>query len=237
MFEDSTFESAGRIHTRSRRWMIAAFTFNASILLACVLVPLIYLEALPPQTQTILITLPPAPHVPDQVAKPSKPAPQNTAAIPQDPYAAPRKIPPGIYIPKDPEPVAFVNPLEGVGVPGGFDGPDGPFEHRPAIRVVHQAPTGPVRISTMVQEGLVFQKTKPVYPPIAIAARVQGTVVLAATISKNGVIENLHVMGGPPLLQQAALNAVSTWRYRPYLLDGQPVEVETTVNVVFTLGR
>ena len=77
----------------------------------------------------------------------------------------------------------------------------------------------------------------PVYPPIARAARVSGTVRLAATISKTGSIENLHVTSGPPMLQQAALDAVSTWRYRPYLLDGQPVEVETTVNVIFTLGR
>jgi protein TonB len=61
--------------------------------------------------------------------------------------------------------------------------------------------------------------------------------MLAATISKTGTIENLRVLGGPVILQQAALNAVSTWLYRPYLLDGQPVEVETTVDVIFTLNR
>jgi protein TonB len=65
----------------------------------------------------------------------------------------------------------------------------------------------------------------------------QGTVVLAATISKNGTIENLRVTSGPEGLQQAAVDAVRTWRYRPYLLDGQPVEVETTINVIFTLDR
>jgi len=62
-------------------------------------------------------------------------------------------------------------------------------------------------------------------------------VILAASISKGGTIENLRVVSGPAMLQQSAVNAVSSWRYRPYLLDGQPVEVETTVNVVFTLGR
>jgi protein TonB len=61
--------------------------------------------------------------------------------------------------------------------------------------------------------------------------------MLAATISRTGTIENLRVISGPALLQQAALSAVSAWLYRPYLLDGQPVEVETTVNVSFTLGR
>jgi protein TonB len=94
-----------------------------------------------------------------------------------------------------------------------------------------------MRISTLVEEGLLIHKTRPVYPRIAIAAHTQGTVVLAATISKAGNIENLRVLSGPPMLQQSALDAVSTWRYRPYLLDGQPVEVETTVNVIFTFDR
>ena len=64
----------------------------------------------------------------------------------------------------------------------------------------------------------------------------QGIVVLSATISRSGTIENLHVLSGPPLLTSAAEEAVRTWRYRPYLLNGEPVEVETTVNVVFNLG-
>jgi protein TonB len=61
-------------------------------------------------------------------------------------------------------------------------------------------------------------------------------VVLQATISKTGAIEGLHVVSGPAMLQGAAVDAVRTWRYRPYLLSGEPVEVETTVNVIFTLG-
>jgi protein TonB len=77
----------------------------------------------------------------------------------------------------------------------------------------------------------------PVYPPIALAARIEGTVRLAATISRTGSIENLRVASGPAMLHQAALNAVQSWRYRPYILDGQPVEVETTVDVIFTLSR
>jgi len=84
--------------------------------------------------------------------------------------------------------------------------------------------------------GNLLQKTIPQYPAIAKAARIQGTVVLQATISKGGGIENLRVVSGPPMLQQAALDAVRSWRYKPYLLNGDPVEVETTVNVVFNLG-
>jgi protein TonB len=93
-----------------------------------------------------------------------------------------------------------------------------------------------VTISAGVMQGMVLLKTQPVYPPIAKAARVQGTVVLQATISKTGSIENLHVVSGPAMLQQAALDAVKSWRYKPYLLNNDPVEVDTTVNVIFTLG-
>jgi protein TonB len=93
-----------------------------------------------------------------------------------------------------------------------------------------------VNISAGVMQGMLLQKTVPVYPPIAKAARVSGTVVLQATISKTGSIENLRIISGPAMLQQAALDAVRSWRYRPYLLNNDPVEVETTVNVIFTLG-
>jgi protein TonB len=77
---------------------------------------------------------------------------------------------------------------------------------------------------------------EPRYPTIAIAARMHGTVVLAATISRTGTIENLRVVSGPPMLAPAAQEAVRTWRYRPYLLNGEAVEVETTVRVIFNLG-
>ena len=97
-------------------------------------------------------------------------------------------------------------------------------------------PPKSISISAGVMAGMLLVKTNPVYPPIARAASVSGTVVLQATISKTGTIENLRVVSGPPLLQQAALEAVKTWRYRPYLLMGVPVDVQTTINVVFSLG-
>jgi len=93
-----------------------------------------------------------------------------------------------------------------------------------------------VSISAGIAVGLLVQKTAPVYPSIAKSARISGTVVIQATISKNGTVENPRVVSGPTMLRQAALDAVKSWRYRPYLLDGTPVEVDTTVNVVFNLG-
>jgi TonB family protein len=93
-----------------------------------------------------------------------------------------------------------------------------------------------VTISASLAVGMLLQKTTPVYPPVAKAAHVSGTVVLKATISKTGSVEDLNVVEGPPLLQGAAIEAVKSWRYRPYLQKNEPVEVETTVNVIFVLG-
>ncbi len=84
---------------------------------------------------------------------------------------------------------------------------------------------------------MIVSRTIPTYPIIARTMGVQGTVVLAATISKAGTIENLRVMSGPVTLQRAALDAVKTWRYKPYMLDGEPAEVETSVEVVFKIER
>lgn len=98
-----------------------------------------------------------------------------------------------------------------------------------------QTPTR-VRVSAGVTQGMVIRKVQPTYPAIAKTARVQGQVVLQAAISKEGTIENLRVISGPPLLIQSALEAVKQWRYRPYILNGEPVEVDTTVTVIFSLA-
>jgi protein TonB len=234
MFEDSTFDSAGRIHTRSRRWMIAAFAFNASILLALVLIPLINPQALPRLGMSMMITVPPAQQPPPE---PVRETPRPPSDMPDGRVIVPSSIPTITYIAASPEPAPPAIPagFEQDSRVAGSTGPALPSQFRP--RVVQEEARGPVHVSTGTADGLLIRKTLPVYPPIAIAARSEGTVILAATISKAGTIENLRVVGGPPLLQRAAVDAVSTWLYRPYLLDGQPVEVETTVNVVFTLSR
>jgi TonB family protein len=79
-------------------------------------------------------------------------------------------------------------------------------------------------------------KAVPIYPPAAKKAKIQGTVVLAAVIGKDGNIESLRVLSGPSELQQSALDAVRQWTYKPYLLNGDPIEVETTVNIVYSLN-
>jgi TonB family protein len=100
----------------------------------------------------------------------------------------------------------------------------------------HAPGDGRIPISAGTAVGLLNTTVAPVYPPIAKAAHVQGTVVLQAVIGKDGQIRELHVISGPAMLQQAAMDAVKAWGYKPYMLNGKPVEVLTTVNVIFTLG-
>jgi protein TonB len=98
------------------------------------------------------------------------------------------------------------------------------------------APKLPIHVSTGVATGLLLSPIRPIYPAIAREARIQGTVVIEATISRAGTIENLQVTEGPPMLRQAAIDAVAAARYRPFLLNGEPVEVQTSIHVIFSLG-
>jgi protein TonB len=228
MFEDSTFESASRIHTRSRQWMIAAFTFNTSILLAFIVIPLICPPMLPRQVSAFLMEafVPPKPQ-PQQPVQTARPASVRTT----DPFQPPRIIPSTIVIPAVPDPPIIPST-------SSLTDLNNDLILRPVIvPAVHPGVQARLRVFSGTEEGLLIDKRMPVYPAIARATGVSGTVTLAAIISKAGTIENLHVISGPVMLQQAALEAVRTWHYRPYLLDGQPVEVETTVSVIFTLQR
>lgn len=238
MFEDSTFESTGRMRTRSRGWMMAAFLFNGSILLALVLIPLIYPEALPHQFMNILLEAP-RPPAPQPVVKelPTR-ATRDRTEMQDGRILAPPAIPISIRY------IATAEPPIGDGVAGASDlGQGGPdvnasiFQGHAQPPVVRPAATGPVRLPSTIVAGMIVQKTIPTYPIIAKETRTEGVVELQATISTRGTIENLRVISGHPMLRQAALDAVSNWRYRPYLLNGQPVEVETTVNVVFKLTQ
>jgi protein TonB len=94
-----------------------------------------------------------------------------------------------------------------------------------------------VRVSQGVAEGNLVSQTPPVYPPIARQAHVEGPVVLQVIVNKEGTVENIRVISGHPMLVQAALDAVRQWHYKPYLLNGEPVEVETQVTVSFKLAQ
>jgi len=236
MFEDSTFESTGSIRTRSRRWMFATLALNGSILVALILIPLIYPEALPSLTTILLMT---APAPPAEQPRPIPVQAHSTVAntqttqdilyttrIPTRFPSGDMKAAPGI---NDPINIASDDGM-------GTGSADNPWSEHPPVVVQQQPPKGPTRVTQGVMAGLLINKVLPVYSPIARATHTEGTVVLQATISKNGTIENLRVLSGPAILQQAALDAVRQWRYRPYLLNGAPTDVETTVNVVFKMN-
>ena len=85
--------------------------------------------------------------------------------------------------------------------------------------------------------GLLVKKVQPSYPEAARKGHIQGAVILRAAISKDGDVENLQVVSGPPELTPSAIEAVKQWKYRPYMKDGHAVEVETDITVNFTLSK
>jgi protein TonB len=148
---------------------------------------------------------------------------------------APTKIPKVIKMVKDLPPPPQNVSTAGFGDAGAPSGLLGGMGSGPGIVVKQQAPKK-IAVSSGVMEGNILSRPEPQYPAIAKAARIQGTVVLSATISKEGTIENLKLVSGPEMLAGAAEQAVRQWRYKPYELNGEPVEVQTTINVTFTLG-
>jgi protein TonB len=127
------------------------------------------------------------------------------------------------------------------GVPGGIPGGQmggviGGIISSTPVAVPKVAAPQRVRVSQGVSTGLLIRRVNPTYPPLARQARIQGQVVLHAVISKDGSIEGLTLISGHPMLAPAAIDAVKQWKYKPYLLNGEPVEVDTEVQVNFTLS-
>jgi protein TonB len=214
-----------------------------------VLVPLIYTQSLPGQWSNIcnLHIVPPAGRPPAPMGT-SRPRPTHTVAL--NPLEAPPSIPVGVRPIVDPieqpQPVVEAGrwvigglpgggPQEGPGILGGL--PDGTaLPPPPPVSHADPKPTMVRRESTIMAAQGVYQP-KPVYPPLAVQARIQGTVMLEAIIGKDGRVQNLKVLSGHPLLIHSALDAVKAWRYQPTLLNGEPVDVQTEINVIFTLAQ
>ena len=236
MFEDATFHSSGILPNQTPKWMLLTFAVNLTIVTALIVLPLIYPGALPTHIfQSILYTPPPEPIVVKQQIL-MQPATQSIQPIANQLNVRPL-IPRPISIDPMVPSLGDIPDLSRIsdGAPAGT-GPSAAIFPRSMPVVVKPAPTHPMTISTGVSEGMILSKTSPTYPVIARTTGTSGIVVLAATISITGHIENLNVVSGPLMLRQAAIDAVKTWRYRPYLLNNQPVEVETTINIAFTLG-
>jgi periplasmic protein TonB len=101
------------------------------------------------------------------------------------------------------------------------------------VIVVTAKDEGPLRVSAGVLQGMLLAPIRPVYPQMARTAHVEGSVVLDATISKKGTVENVHAVSGPMILREAAIEAIQSARYQPYRLGEEPIEVETTITIAF----
>jgi periplasmic protein TonB len=240
MFADSLLESH---FTRSRRgWTtLTSFALQSLAVAAALMAPLLYTEAIPKLRLVWAAPIgpPPGPPPPMQrrsgmrqtqsnvshgevIAPPTIP----NAIVPVVDEASPRDaVPSAACVPGGTGTIASANPVfESIGnaiVPMPAPPP------KPVAR--------PPRISHMMEGNLIY-RVQPIYPPLARAARIQGAVHLRAIISRNGTIANLQAIDGHPMLIGAAIDAVRQWRYRPYILNDEPVEVETQVTVNFSLS-
>jgi protein TonB len=241
MFEQTFVHGAGEVR---KPWPVAA-SFTGQLILVGIVatVPLMQTARIA-FTPPVILYMPPRPAPPPvkvEVRSTAQAAASIVRAVFQPSFVAPRHIPAKIVtIGGEELPVIpssqFADPVGtlAVGLPVGD-------LLIPALPKVETAPVKPqptsVRTSTGVQQALLVYQVKPLYPAPARSARVSGIVRLAAVIARDGTIQHLQLIGGPPLLVKAALDAVQKWRYKPTMLSGEPVEVITEIDVNFTLSN
>ena len=240
MFEDSLLESGHRLKTKQGWTTSVAFLIEALFVVVLILIPLIFTEALPKgQLTMFLVAPPPPPPPPPPPAAPMKVVKVQTEVI-NGALRTPTKIPEKVkMIQEDETPPQMAGGAVG-GVPGGVPGGSmggviggiiGSTANIPKIATPQR-----VRVSSGVAAGSILNRVEPTYPPLAKQARIQGTVILHALISKDGSIEGLTLVSGHPMLAPSAIEAVKRWKYKPYLLNNEPVEVDTTIEVHFNLN-
>ena len=200
------------------------------------LIPLLYTDQLPFMRLELPTFLPPSPPPPVFEAAPRR----HTTVRAGNVFTMPTRVPP-LNIRPDPidsvpEPLGPIDagPIVPLGPSVIFTQVIPP---PPLPPVVEPAPSKPVTVTSDMQSAKLLRKVIPVYPQFAIIARVSGTVHLIGTIGKDGMIEQLQVVSGPPLLVQAAVEAVRQWVYRPTMLNSKPVEVIAPIEVIFSLSR
>jgi protein TonB len=241
MFADSLLESSWAQRSRRSWTTLSSFGLQTVITGILLLIPLLRPVALPflkPLTTPVMLAPPPG--LPPAQALPHTTI-QTQSNMINNLIVAPRTIPSHILTVDEtaPPPQIFTN---GTGVPGGT----GPGDLRGvpgglgnAVAAAMPAPPSPVvnhvRVSRMM-EGNLIRRVDPAYPSMARLARIQGQVLLSAIINKEGKIDRVQVLAGHPMLVQAAVEAVKQWRYKPYVLNDEPVEVETQITVNFFLS-
>jgi protein TonB len=252
MFEQTFVDGVGKTN---RTWTVMV-TFLCQILAigVAILIPMIYFDALPKTQLTAMFTAPPPP--PPPPPPPAAVPVKMVKVIPRQFDAgrlmAPKAIPKDVAMIKEeelPPPSASAGVVGGVagGVPGGSMGgviggiigavPSTAPPPPPPPQEQKKATPTRIRVGGQVQQANLIRQPKPIYPPLAKQARIQGVVRFNAVIGKDGTIQNLQLMSGHPLLVPAAEEAVKQWLYKPTLLNGEPVEVATVIDVNFTLSQ
>jgi periplasmic protein TonB len=249
MFADSILDF-GQQNKRHAFATTTSFILNCLAVGMMLLIPLMFTDTLPKaQLLTFLVAPPPPPPPPPPAAEQVQRVVRQiqTDVLNNGQLRTATRIPQKVQMIREeeaPPPMAVKSGVVG-GVPGGIPGGQlggviggivSATSSLASVPKLQSVVPQRVRISQGVTKGLLIHRAEPSYPPLARAARVQGDVVLTAVISVNGEIENLQLVSGHPMLVPAAISAVKQWRYKPYLLNGQPVEVETTITVIFSLS-
>jgi len=230
-------ESVPRPNDKRKKWAVTvSVASQAACLLTLIVIPLVYTQALPKAILNSMLVLPSTP-----AAQPPKPtAPRGEARsvrlLHGNILIEPTSIPPTVNVFPEAELPPETAPEAGYGsMKNLFDLGTAPAEavNRPAEPVI----TKRIRLGGIVEDAKLIVRIQPVYPVLAVQTRTQGNVILHAIIGKEGDVSELQVISGHPLLVEAALGAVRQWRYSPTLLNGFPVEVETTITVSFVLGQ
>jgi periplasmic protein TonB len=240
MFEQTFVNTSGQ--TR-RPWTVAvSVVLQTGLVAIAFLAPLLHIAALQ-RPEPVPVWIPPRtvreqpPPLAASTAAPTVSTTRPTFILPalQAPATVPKNIDMTPDAPEPPSAFSVSGPT-GPSVFGGLQ--KGPLEPPPA-QPVKPAPTAtvPLRVSGGVQSAKLVFGPRPAYPHLALITRAQGTVRIQAVIGRDGSISNLQVLSGPPLLIEVAKEAVRQWRYQPTLLNGEPVEVITEIDVNFTLAR
>jgi periplasmic protein TonB len=250
IFSDSLLRYEGQ-KGRQAWATLSSITLQCLMIGVLLLLPLYFTQELPKsQLLTFLVAPPPPPPPPPAAEQVTRILKQiQTDLLSGGQLRTPTRIPKKVQMIKEEDaPPPLPSGGGGVvgGVPGGIPGGQlggvigGIVSSTSNLTVVpkfQSAPPQRIRISQGVTAGMLIHKVQPPYPVLARSARIQGNVVLRAIISKEGAIQDLQLVSGHPMLVSAAITAVKDWRYRPYLLNGQPEEVETTITVIFTLAN
>jgi protein TonB len=250
MFEQ-TFVDGGK--TRKTWTVLISFIAQILVIVVAILIPMIYFDALPKSQLSSFLVAPPPP--PPPPPPPAAAPPKVIKIIPRQFDAgrltAPKQVPKEVAMIKEEElpPPSSGGVIGGVpgGVPGGSAGgiiggiigsvPTAAPPPPPPVKVEKPVTPQRIRVGGQVQAAKLIRQPKPIYPPLAKQARISGHVLLNAIIGKDGTIQNLTVASGHPLLIPAALEAVKQWVYQPTLLNNDPVEVVTQIDVNFTLSN